>query len=127
MTFIFEKIKDFFYNFLDYIIAISILAAAGFFAYTSFNNMLDINKIVAKGGSAQIEVEKSEQTFEVTIPTASNLDTIASILKSYKLIDDVDLFKNTFKEKGDVERASGKTVSLKNTMTIDDIIERLCK
>lgn len=127
MTFIFEKIKNFFYNFLDYIIAILILALAGFFAYMSFNRMLDIDKFIAKGAKSQMEIKKSEKAFEVTIPTASSLDTIASILKSYKLIDDVDLFKSTFKEKGDLEKASGKTVSLKNTMTIDEIIDSLCK
>lgn len=128
MKYIFGKINDFFYNFFDFIIAIAIMLLAIFIVIGSYANMIKESTGVELETSIkeykEIETTKS---FVVSIPNLVDTESLAEILKSYKIIDDKDDFIEYFNEKSDIDLVKSKDVELNTSMSYDEIIEAITK
>ena len=128
MKYIFGKINDFFYNFFDFIIAIAIMLLAIFIVIGSYANMIKESTGVELETSIkeykEIETTKS---FVVSIPNLVDTESLAEILKSYKIIDDKDDFIDYFNEKSDIDLVKPKDVELNTSMSYDEIIEAITK
>ncbi|MDO4778632.1 MAG: hypothetical protein Q4A42_03660 [Tissierellia bacterium] len=122
-----NKIKDFFYNFTDIIIALLLIAGIVFVLHYNLSEMMEIK------GQADIQSESIEKTpikeefLEVYIPAEISKEQLSDILAASSLIKDKKIFLEEINKADKSLKIKSGTYKFKKDSTNQEIIDLLLK
>lgn len=122
-----NKIKDFFYNFTDIIIALLLIAGIVFVLHYNLSEMMEIK------GQAYIKNESIEKTsvkeefLEVYIPAEISKEQLSEILAASSLIKDKKIFLEEINKAAKNLKIKSGTYKFKKDSTNQEIIDLLLK
>lgn len=116
-----KYIKDFLYNFNDLIFSLIVLVGVVLVLYLNMNYMSNVELVNQQTqNSAQVSEETSvEMTISVNVPTSTSLSQLGTLLESYGIITDTNVFIESFEDQS-VQPHPG-TYELKQNMSFDEI------
>lgn len=89
-----KRIKDFFYNFTDILIALLLVAIIAFILYFNLNRMINMEskKPVKQSQTTETNAADKKIEIDVTISEGLSNEQLAKILQAYSLVDDTKKF-----------------------------------
>lgn len=118
-----NKIKDFFYNFIDILLLLAILLASGYVVYSNLNHLMNL-KNTTKITAEKVK-NKEESQVSITIPKNTDLEQLSKLLKSYSIIDNEEKFKEEFNKINKDAKIKSGDFKIKGDTTLDEIIKSL--
>ena len=118
-----SRIRDFFYNFLEFIIAMALLAYIIFVLTTNLQYLmnLDQNAVIATS-SEKVDIQVSDTT-SVILPTDLNVEQLATVLEGYKVISNKEEFINKFNEINSEAIISSGSFDISSDASVEDVIK----
>lgn len=119
-----NRIKDFFYDFIDILLLLAILLGSAYVVYYNLDHLMDLkgtSKVVTK----MVE-EKKDSTIHITIPEGIDKEQLAKLLKGYHIVENETQFVNKFDQMKKTIIKSGD-FQLKQSMSIEEIINTITK
>lgn len=123
-------LKNFLYNFFDYILALAIFAGVIAISLISYNNLLiqgTNTHIVDTWEETQTASTPEDLVVHVNIPSGVTVEQLAKLLKEYTVITDDTGFVSYFNEHGDLEKLKTGKVPLKTNMEFQTVLEQILK
>lgn len=120
-----RRLKDFFYNFIDLLIIVAILAACTYVVYFNLDKLMNLQSISQQ--MVRKESKKTVKEITITLPNGLNSKQLADILEGYKLINDKEAFINNLNETKPNAQIIAGDYKVKNNITEKELIEIVTK
>ena len=119
-----NKIKDFFYNFFDAIVALVLIGLIAYVLITNVTYLMDIDTSVVLAEVETYSTNDHKMTIDATIPQDISQEQLADVLVAYKLINNKEEFLEIL-SKTDYTNIKSGDFSIEEDSSYEDIIKEL--
>lgn len=119
-----NKIKDFFYNFFDAIVALVLIGLIAYVLITNVTYLMDIDTSVVLAKVETYSTNDHKMTIDATIPQDISQEQLADVLVAYKLINNKEEFLEIL-SKTDYTNIKSGDFSIEEDSSYEDIIKEL--
>lgn len=119
-----NKIKDFFYNFFDAIVALVLIGLIAYVLITNVTYLMDIDTSVVLAKVETYSTNDHKMTIDATIPQDISQEQLADVLVAYKLINNKEEFLEILSKTNYTNIKSGD-FSIEEDSSYEDIIKEL--
>ncbi|MDO5026270.1 MAG: hypothetical protein Q4E50_00400 [Tissierellia bacterium] len=120
-----NKIKDFFYSFIDILLLLAILFASGYVVYYNLDYLMNLKTTTEVTSQERNEVKEAD--LNITIPNDTDSKQLAKLLKSYNLIDKEDKFIEKFNDINEKAEIKSGEFKISPHLSYEEIIKKLTK
>lgn len=121
-----RKIKDFIYNYLDLFFSLVLIVLIAFVILYNLKEITTDSKQENTNTKINItEQNNNVKTITVTVPSDTTPDQLATILKSYGIIPDEEIFLKDLLEKHPNSQIKSGDFEIKTSETFDEIYKQI--